>query len=150
MDLENVKLEIGNWISTFQNKELEKCYISILNDINTLQEDKKPENIDVTLDKVKSEIRKISQDIIHGYIRDDHSNFVQAFIYLVYNWNNNTVKDIDVDIICSFIGCIITSNKTMNIARETMQETTQHLLDIKSWRPPAINISKEYLKSLLK
>ena len=149
MDLETAKTIIENWISKFENKELEDCYKLVINDINILQEDKKPENIDLTLDKIKTEIRKLSQNIIYDCIRDDSTDFMKALVQLIYNWNDNTIKDIDVDIMCSFIGCIITSNKMMNIARETMQETTQHLLDIKSWRPPAIDISKEYLKCLL-
>lgn len=150
MELEDVKRKIKNWISQFENKELEECYELVINDINTLQEDEKPGDIDAVLEKVRNEIRDISQKLLYEGIEKEFTIFSKAFVYLVYNWNDNTIKDVDIDIMCSFIIHIINSNNMMVDVRKIMQDTREHLITIKSWRPPAIDMSKEYLRSLLK
>jgi len=71
--------------------------------------------------------------------------FTKAWLFLVYNWNNNTAQDVALTDDCVFMERFTDSFLTMGETIEILKHLNKFVGDMKSWTPPAFEISKAFL-----
>lgn len=146
MDLESAVQFIEKKIDEFPT-EVKDLYSKILDDIEKLQNDKP---IETPNDSFKNTIRKLVRDLYDGGVEDDRLRFFEAFSFLIYNWNNNTIKDSDIETYSIIIKKFITSIVLLKRSKNTMKNSIETFNRYRGWLPPINDISLSYLDELFK
>lgn len=153
--LEQSKEIIGNYFRTSnirdfkgsEVRELVRVFGIICGDANVLEDGGKPPIIRI------SEVQKIAM-LFLDYLSSESLSpksrgFVRTYVELIYNWNNNTIKDRDLDILCRSIDIQIKAYEAISKARESMIKSIDYVRTFNSWYLPSYEINKEYLRKLL-
>lgn len=156
MELNEAKELVENFLKSghklvFNEKELELlngCFNMMLYHIYLLEHDREIKGpVDCSL--AKDAVRMISTKVLNDGISSDLCVFVKSFCNMVYNWNQNVLKDKDVELLCIFSGNVVDMRNSVLNAISTMQDVHEHYKDLSTWMPPAFDISKAHLEKLL-
>lgn len=157
MKLDETKEYIEDFLSSNQNilnedlvRDLKRCSNQIFEDLEELIKYNKLAHLSINdLTFIKNQIFNIAELLLEAPLSSDFCNFVSALAELIYNWNNNTFRDQQTNIICLYIGRI---SEVRNIVLETtkvVKNAEHRMRDLSNWSPPAFDISGAYFEKLL-
>lgn len=86
--------------------------------------------------------------IVQEMMSDDLTLFFSAWLTLLMNWNNNTVKDAEMHREIVFCERLNDGLMSMRDTINTLKVLNDRLKQLKYWSPPAFEISKHFLKHL--
>jgi len=148
MEFEQSQKIIEEYLEKYKLRDLGKCYKQIVQHIDLLQNDK--ELTKFNMDFMVDQTRVLMKAILSDGLDIDQCRFIEAFSELIFNWNANVEKNPDIDlytqIMKRMVGIIILLQN--NIALMKKANDRWHVLT--NWAPPAYDMSKAYLESLLK
>lgn len=128
-------------------KELQELYKLIMDQIKLLGDDKEVPNFD--FEQCKRSIRILVSMVLEGNTSGKYGQFLEGFIELVFNWNNNLKKDEDIFMLCKCSKILLASSFSISRASDSMRQTLEQLYIYKGWLPPAYDLSIPYLNALL-
>lgn len=130
-------------------KILNDCFQLISDDVHRLIDGDELEQNDTKFSSVLSSLLLVSGKILEGPISDSFGIFAAMFSELVYNWNNNSMKDEVLRQLCMYISRTSESRTSMVRAVNTMKDVDNRMKVLQGWTPPAYDISKAYFEELL-
>lgn len=132
------------------SKELTKfrrCANHIFKNIDEMNNGKEPtvgENNNDIFDTVKF----IKIRFLESPVDKTFSQFSESWIYLVYNWNENTIKSPSIKEECIYTQRLIEDFVSMKEVLDNLKFMNDRLKNFKSWTPPAFEISKHFIDYL--
>ncbi len=123
-------------------------YHEILKNIKDLTEDKNVKTNDDFINKLLTSLSEVRRSVFMVPLTPAFINFVNAYTEMIYNWNDNSIKNRDISDIIFQINRIIKGHLTMNESIDILKNLTQSLRNFKNWLPPAFEISKHYIDLL--
>jgi len=144
MDFDVCKTNVENYIDNMP-EDIKSFYDQILKDINNLMND---EEVDSDIENMKSIIRGLVDDCFSGGISFERLNFYESITFLIYNWNNNTVKDADIFTYCFVIKKFISILIPIKEGRDLIKHATELISVSSRWFPASNEISIKYLDAL--
>lgn len=157
MKLDETKEYIGNFLSSNQNilnedlvKDLKKCSNKMFEDLEELIKHSKLADLssnDSTF--VKNHIFNLAELLLEVPLTTAFCNFVNALAELTYNWNRNTFKDQQTNIICLYISRVSEVRNIVIETTEIVKNAEHRMMDLSNWSPPAFDISGAYFEKLL-
>jgi hypothetical protein len=146
MNFESVKETIEFYLSTNNENKLQKCYNEILGYADDLENDKEviflPRNYDLI-------IKTMLNNLIGNSISEEYVSFAKAFSQLIYNINENTAGDYDLNLLCRTINTITDMILLMKMSIEIDRDAILAFAEMKHFRPPAFAVSQHLLHKLL-
>ena len=157
MKLEETKEYIENFLSNNQNilneglvKDLRKSSTQMFEDIEELIKHSKLTTLNTNdLTFIKNQIFNIAELLLEAPLTFEFCNFVSAIAELTYNWNSNTFKDQQTNIICLYIGRISEVKSIVQETTKIVKNAEHRMRDLANWSPPAFDISGAYFEKLL-
>jgi len=122
--------------------EFEKLWHDIYADIKLMQEDKNPV---ADIKDASYVLNKMYHWIAFEKTTKDHLLFFKDYALVLFNWNLSGYKDSDIEAQCQSVTDLIDGNLTMREVTDIMREVGGRLNDMRSWNPPAFEISKSFL-----
>ena len=125
----------------------EKVFRDMLVDIRLIEKEGF-KTTDINIEDVKYICDVIKHRVLVERNSKDSLSFFKDFVLIVFNWNNNTVRDsklkVDTDSIFNFIDGQFTMRDTIEI----MKNMNARMIDLQNWNPPAFKISQSLFDSL--
>ena len=140
------------FINQKYTEELQSIYSTILPDINALEKDGTLDDSVAleTSNKIKN-LNNIFQNSLYEIpITKALVSFIKCWSMLVYNWNQNTLKDKFINTQCEVMPRIVDGHLTVIEAINNLKIVSNYFGRVRSWLPPAIDISKHYFNILQK
>lgn len=127
--------------------DIEKSFNVMKNDIQSMIDNKEIKIIDIALPKKCLYI--FGNTILDQSLNDVTSEFILNMLQLISNWNNNLSKDYDIELLCKLMFFLLEINNSLSKAITTLRTACQRNKMLKEWMPPAFEITKDYLNTLL-
>jgi DNA primase catalytic subunit len=162
MTIDDVKKTIGEFIGnneirlTFLNQqsteELKCLYEKILNDVSLLEKEEKLDDKEVieTSNRIKYINSIFLNNLYLNPITNEINSFIKSWSMLIYNWNQNTIKEKQIYNQGVLMPRIVDGHFTVLEAINNLKEISNYLSRVRGWLPPAIDISKHYFNILNK
>lgn len=93
-------------------------------------------------------VKVIKERYLNNPVDNKFSCFADAWIYLVFNWNNNTIKSPTIKEECDYVHRLIEDFLTMKEVLDNLKYVNDRLKNFKSWNPPAFEVSKHFIEYL--
>jgi hypothetical protein len=93
-------------------------------------------------------VKFIKSKYLNEPIDKEFGQFSDAWVYLVYNWNDNTIKSPSIMKECIYTQRLIEDFITMKEVTENLKLINNKLNNFKSWNPPAFEVSKHFIDYL--
>jgi hypothetical protein len=147
MDFEKSKEFIEKHIEVFPDM-VKEFYALILKHISQLEKNEPIEDFDV--EAVKNTVRGMVVDFTDGPLNFNRLQFFEGMAFLVYNWNDNVLKDNDVYTHCisikKFVECFAVLIKLTSSSKKALDTFNMY----KSWAPAVNDVALKYLDELFK
>lgn len=127
---------------------LVNCFHMMMYHINLLENDDKLEG-PLNEKLVNSAMMLISTKILKAGLSLVFREFIESYIYVIYNYNSNVLKNKNIELLCALDNMIISLYTESANTAKVMRDVHNHYMDIRNWMPPAFSISKAYLEELL-
>lgn len=131
-----------------ETDNLVNCFHMMMYHINLLENDDKLEGL-LNAKLVNSVMMLISAKILEAGLSLEFRKFVEAYIYIIYNYNNNVLKNKNIELLCALGNMIIKLYMESANTAQLLRDVYNHYMDLRNWMPPAFSISKAYLEKLL-
>lgn len=145
MDFEKSKEFIEKHIGMFPDM-VKDFYGLILRHISQLENNEPIEEFDVEF--IKNTIRGMISDFTEGPLNFSRLQFFEGMAFLIYNWNDNVLKDNDVYTHCismkKFVECFAVLIKQTGSSKKALDTFNKY----KSWSPAVNDIALKYLDEL--
>lgn len=82
--------------------------------------------------------------VLENPIDSKLSNFIDNYIFIVYNWNNNTINDVKITNIITYLERCIKSKLTVAEASFVLDSIVSKIGRFKGWAPPSFKLSKHF------
>lgn len=154
MDIEKlhcvIECELGNVKSkAFSNTDMtifRKSYKKIKKNIEELEVGE--EYTEYNIDEIHDTVRILKGILIRFPVDKPFVEFTNAWVFLVFNWNNNTYKNTALEQDALFAERLVNSYISMNETIEILRHMNKLMMDYQSWQPPAFSINKAFLDHL--
>ena len=124
-----------------------KTYGVIKTHIGQIENDEK-QLLEHNIQEIEESLNVLMDLIFEIPIDNLLSNFINAWIQLILNWNNNVNKDINIEKKCTHIKRLLNNHFTMLEAFEALKGITEKSKKLQNWLPPSFQLSEHYLKTL--
>lgn len=135
---------------------LQKCFDMIFQDVQILQQEKEPvENLKnrdnkTNIKLIQDTIYTLNEQFLNRGLSPNRITFIKSMLEFIFNWNSNILNDKIITNSCSILYQSLDLFQHLQKTIEILQKTLTTYQDLKSWLPPAFEISKTYLDELLK
>jgi len=140
----------SNWInyinSSFHGNFI-KTYGVIKTHIGQI-ENNETELLEYNMQEIEDSLNILMDLIFDVPIDNVLSNFINAWIQLIINWNNNVNKIIEIEKKCNNIKRLLDNHFTMLEAFEILKRANEKAMRLQNWLPPSFQLSEHYLKTL--
>lgn len=116
--------------------------------MNELGEDKKVEVTGEEKSRVKEVVNLFLSIAVNQPIVPIFRDLLKSYLLLVFNWNKELGKTEDIENQINTTQKIVTAQMTMLEAIDLLKLLLKQGRDMKSWQPPAFELSRHYLESL--
>jgi len=135
------------FISGDELNVIKETLSKVVDDIKEMMENDKCDLVDKTKD-VKDIIMVLIRSYLFNPINEDVTKFIKAFHMIIFNWNNNSVKDKEIDTLIQALNRYSECSFTMMESIDVMKTLINNMKDLKSWTPSSFDISKHYFDIL--
>ena len=148
MQLEQIRSIITVYTDKYRLQAPRDCFNMIMEHIDLLQNDKKLPEFD--MDFVVGEVRRLVFSILSDDLSFEHLQFIEAFSELIFNWNSNIENsNQDIDLYTQILKRQVETAILLKNTITVIKESNERWQTLATWSPPAYDMSKAYLKSLL-
>lgn len=131
-----------------KREDFQKSFEIIKNHINSIENDVLINFCESDIKTIKRSIRICKSFILEAYLDKKETEFIKDWIYLVFNWNQNTLKDNDLNVSMQYLLRIMDQHYTIIEAIDHLKFLLDRSKKIQGWQPPSFELSKHYLKFL--
>jgi len=128
-------------------EKYKEVWTMLFNDIALIEENK-PAIADMR--NVSDIVRHMKNWVMFEAMNIDTLRFINDFALVIYNWNNNSHRDPRLHDDCTFIMNLTDGNLSMRDTINILKHLNKRMSDLRSWNPPAFEISKSLMNSLKK
>lgn len=142
------KKELWNVFGKIGLESLERTFKLITNHMNLLAKDQEVKVSGQERQSVTRALNTLKQVAISKPMPTIYIDLTKELIKLINNWNRNTIQagDLSRDIV--LIDRIITAKTTLDESIKILRHILDRLKKVSEYTPPAIELSKHYLKIL--
>lgn len=136
-------------VSSFLGRNAEnfrKSLAMILQNIEEMENDKEPSKLENEF--IINTIRDLKNIVLDSPVYPEFSDFADNWCFLVFNWNNNVLKNEDLNKDCLFIQRILRQHYTIVEAIDNLKFLNKKIRSFKDWNPPAFEVAKHYINYL--
>lgn len=133
-------------------EDLQKLYAGIKSDIDLMMRDESPvlmKNPDF-MRNLTSNLSSTISMFLYEAVDPTYCVFSEAFTHLIKNWNDNTLKDVNINQSCNTIFRFIDNRFTMAETCDTLKKLLKKMSEYRQWNPPAFQVSEHFIKALNK
>lgn len=137
--------DLGTRLLGSNYNHFKHVYQDIMADILLLEKEQDPV---ADYKKILDLVRQIKQWVSFEHATAEQLSMLRDFSMLIFNWNNSGYQNKLISMGCHSIRDIIDGNLTMRDVINITKEVTKRMAEMKSWNPPAFEISKSFMESM--
>lgn len=140
----------NNFIFKSYKIQLEKCFFCIKEQINIFSADGIVSNQELLITKsiILNSFISILNAITYRPIKQKDNIFVKSYCELIYNWNNNTIKDDDIKTMTDLTIILLDNHFFMIKYMKELKIIISIMNRFRSWFPISIQSAKTFFGAL--
>lgn len=130
-------------------KELNERMSDIFSYLEKLYRDQDVSNFLIDKESYINLISRLSSYFMNFPIHNDISEFFGFITEVIYNWNNNSLKDKNIETFTLMFNRLIECRNKLNQSIDIIKESYERYVELSNWQPPVFDLAIEYFDKLL-